>query len=92
MVTDEEPVPQVEDDADTILEIMQPLHPITCRPTGRAVTSSDWPPAPPGPAAFAAPVFDEITAEAFALGTEPPRRRAGIYAAVRRPTTSSEPT
>jgi hypothetical protein len=46
----------------------------------RAGTHSEWPPEPPPPA--------EVDV-AFAQGTTPPRR-AAIYTAVRRPTTSSE--
>lgn len=69
------PVPQVDDDADTLTtgvdeRILRAL---------RAGTCSDWPPEPPPPAEL------EI---ALAAGTQP--RRAAIYAAVRRPTTSSD--
>jgi hypothetical protein len=82
IVIAEEPVPQIEDDfADTVLEIIEPLHPLSCTPTSRATTSSDWPPAPPVPASLA---------DAFAVGTQPPRRRAQVYAVVRRPTTSGD--
>jgi hypothetical protein len=81
IVIAEEPVPQIDDFADTEVEIIEPLHPIGCTPTSRATTSSDWPPAPPLPASLD---------DAFAIGTEAPRRRAQIYAAVRRPTTSGD--
>lgn len=78
----EQLVPQIDDDfADTIVESIEPFHPLGCRPTSRATTSSDWPPPPPLPTTLT---------EALALGTEPPRRRAQVYAAVRRPTTSGD--
>jgi hypothetical protein len=84
IVIAEEPVPQIEDDfADTVLEIIEPLYPLACMPSSRATTSSDWPPAPPLPAGLD---------DAFAIGTEPPRRHARIYATVRRPTTSGDDT
>jgi len=81
----EEPVPQVDDCADTdifadtIIELAEPFH-TPCTPTSRAVTSSEWPPPPPLPTALS---------HAFAIGTDPPRRVAQVYAVVRRPTTSS---
>jgi len=89
MVTDVEPivfaeqlVPQVDDDfADTVIELIEPFHPMGTAPLSRAITSSDWPPAPPLPGELS---------EALAIGTAPPRRRAQIYAAVRRPTTSGD--
>lgn len=89
MVRDVEPsvfaerfVPQVDDDfADTEIELIEPFHPMGTAPVSRAITSSDWPPAPPLPGELS---------EALAIGTEPPRRRAQIYAAVRRPTTSGD--
>jgi len=77
VTTDEVPVQQVDDDADTLTtgvdeRILRAV---------RAATSSDWPPEPPPPAEL------EI---ALAEGTTPPRRHAQIYAAVPRPTTSSD--
>lgn len=71
MTTDEVPVIQVDDDADTLLTPV------------RAGTCSDWPPEPPPPAEL-----DGV----LAAGTVPPTRNAGVYAAVRRPTTSGDLT
>ena len=68
----------VDEDADTILEVIEPLQPIVIH-GARATTASEWPPSPPPPAEL-----DEV----LAVGTQPPARRARIYAAVRRPTTS----
>jgi hypothetical protein len=73
--SDEVPVPQVDDDADTLTtgvdeRILRAL---------RAGTCSDWPPEPPPPVELEA---------ALAEGTQP--RRAAIYVAVRRPTTSGD--
>jgi hypothetical protein len=65
--------------ADTIIELAEPFH-AHCTPMSRATTSSDWPPPPPLP----------TLSQALAIGTEPPRRRAQVYAVVRRPTTSSD--
>ena len=76
--TDEEvPVPQVDDDADTLTtgldeRILRAV---------RAATSSEWPPEPPPPAEL------DI---ALAEGTFPPQRHAQVYVAVRRPTTSGD--
>ncbi len=72
-----------DDDADTILEIVEPLQPIVMLQDTRAATAHDWPPEPPPPAAL-----DEV----LAVGTQPPARRAKVYAAVRRPTTSGDAT
>lgn len=91
-VTDESPIVIDEyavdfdfdgDVADTILEIIEPLHPIVMR-GARATTASEWPPSPPPPPAE----LDEI----LAVGTQRPARRARVYAAVRRPTTSGDVT
>ena len=90
-------VPQIDDFddfadtdlfADTALDsisVIQPFQPLVN--TSRAVTSSDWPPAPPLPA----------TVDEWAVGTDSdrmpavmPTRRAGIYAAVRRPSTAGD--
>lgn len=81
IVIAEDPVPQVDDDydyADTEVEVIEPLSAIDVMPTSRAVTSSDWPPAPLPPA---------VPEDALAAGTE---RRARFFVAVRRPTTSSD--
>lgn len=73
----------------------------------RMATSSEWPPVPPPPASLAEGTLgggsgvdiaegtieaDYDLAEETIYGTVPPVRRAAIYAAVRRPTTSSEDT
>ena len=76
--TDEVLVPQVDDDADTLTQGVD----VRILRAVRAGTCSDWPPEPPPPGEL------EI---ALAEGTmPPPRRRKGVYAAVRRPTTSSD--
>ena len=74
MTTDEEIVVQIE---DLDFEEEAATDAVTA-PNRRARTHNDWPPAPPLPA-------DVDLAE----GTMPPQRNAAIYAAVRRPTTSS---
>lgn len=75
--TDEVPVPQIDDDADTLTQGVD----VRILRAVRAGTCSDWPPEPPPPGEL------EL---ALAEGTVPPRRRAGFYTAVRRPTTSGD--
>jgi hypothetical protein len=82
IVIAEEAVLFDDDFADTILEIVEPLQPILIVPT-RATTASEWPPSPPPPAAL-----DPV----LAIGTRRPVRRAQVFAAVRRPTTSGDRT
>ena len=72
---DEElPVPQVDDDFHDTERMSIPM---------RAGTFSDWPPEPPLPADV------DLAAGTIDDGVPPPRT-ASIFAAVRRPTTSSE--
>jgi hypothetical protein len=84
-----------EEDIDTILEAPAPD-----AVQMRSGTASEWPPQPPQPAfddESELPDFDDDDVP-LALGSSPdlpqpvvPRRNAGFYAAVRRPTTS-DPT
>lgn len=76
VATDEVTVVQVDDDADTLTQGVD----VRILRAIRAGTSSEWPPEPPPPAELE---------HALAEGTQPPRRHAQVYAAVRRPTTSS---
>ena len=96
----EELVAQVDDFHDTA--------PMAVPRGMRMSTSSEWPPTPPPPAALAEGTLggtgggadfaegtiegDYNLAEETLYGNVAPVRRAAIYAAVRRPTTSSEDT
>jgi hypothetical protein len=77
VTTDEVPVEQVDDDADTLTQGVDPR----ILQAVRAGTRSDWPPEPPLPAELEHPLAE---------GTIPPPRAARVYSAVRRPTTSSD--
>ena len=84
LVLDEQPVAQVDDFRDLVVDRdddFRDTDPMGV-PSFRASTSSEWPPAPPLPA-------DVDLAQGTVDGA-PPVRKAGIYAAVRRPTTSNE--
>ena len=78
----EEPVPQIDDDVHDTARMDVPF---------RAGTFSEWPPEPPLPADvdFAMGSISEGVPPRSAIEVVVPRN-ASIFAAVRRPTTSSE--
>ena len=88
----EELVAQIEDE-------IHDTEPMDQQPSRRASTSCDWPPQPPLPADVdlaqgtltdGDPVDDLALAAGTITEGEPVRRHAGIFAAVRRPTTSGD--
>ena len=81
----EELVVQIDDDFVVVDDEFHDTAPMAIPPGMRAQTHGGWPPEPPPPADL------ELAAGTITEGV-PPRRNAGIFAAVARPSTSSDDT